>query len=490
MSISSLTNGTASVAQRALTANMDASAKALTQLASGNKNNRASEDSAAQAITAQLNALIGVLEKTADNAMQASSLIQLAASSQNKILDMLAKAEQLAAASASDALSDSDRAKTQQEFQRLMNSIDATASQTRWNGISLLSGGAGTLTVASAAVTTATATGVNAVANAFAAGLTTASGLINGSATSVSVQNNGSQYNISVTIGGQNFAATVSAPATAGTLTLTSTTDPRNTIQFTYDATSVSAITNATTFQSSLASLLGLDTGIGSTFSSTTTTMADATATSNISAITTGAATQAGTYALSYDTNTENFTLTNGNQVWQTTFATGDTAISFDNGVTVALAGTPAALTNSQLIFTVTTGSAVSLSFQVGEEASDTVSVSIGGATTATLGLSSANVLTVDSARAALTTVSNAIAAVTSVNAQIGAQQLELDYHQQVNTLAIENLSQARMVFNDTEMEKAMTDFTKYQVLSNVATAMLSQANRQISDVITQLTRQ
>jgi flagellin-like hook-associated protein FlgL len=260
-------------------------------------------------------------------------------------------------------------------------------------------------------------------------------------------------------------------------------------VTFTYDA-AVTAITDANSFQNTLASLVGLDTGIGSLFSSQTTTGDDANTTSNISSITAGAATAAGTYALSYNATTLEFMLTDGVNVETTTYIPGSNAVSFNSGVIVSLSDTPVALTNGQIVFTVNQGSAITLKFQVGELASDFITVSIGGTSVSNLGLSTANVLTVDNAQATLTTITRAIDTLTSINAQIGAQQLELDYRQQVNTVAVENLLQARMVFNDTEMEKAMTEFTKYQVLSNVATAMLSQANKQMSEVISQLTRQ
>jgi flagellin len=499
MSISSLTNTTASTAQRALSTNTTMLSKSLTQLATGLQNNRASDNASAQAISAKLNAVIKTLEQASRNTAQGGSLIQLVAGAQTQIIDMLTQAQVLAATSVSDALSSSDRAKSDAAYQKLLLQIDATANQTRWNGVALLNGGAGTVVqpgitgaVAAIASTGGGTLAAGITANTFNAGVVAGSstGFVSGVATDCSVVTNGSLYDVSMTVGNQVFKTTTGIPAGNALLTLTSTTDPRNTIAF-RATTSSAGITNADTFQSSLRSVLGVDTGNALSILSATSNLSQNTA-GNIGAITVGTSTAAGIYALSYVVATTTFSLTNGSEVQHIVWNGTDTSISFNNGVNVALlttAGAPTAFVNGQHVFSVVEGTAVALSFQVGELYSDTISLSISGLNTSTLGVSGTNVLSSSTASAAEVAIESAISAVTTSSAQLGAQQLQMTIRQAVNEISVENLGEALKSFRDTEMEKSMTNFTKFNVLSQVATAMLTQANQQLSQIITQLTR-
>jgi flagellin len=492
MGISSLTNTTAAGAQRALNLNSSKMSQALTQLSTGLRNNKALEGPSEQAIAAKLTALLGGLEQATRNAAQGAALIQLASGAQNQILGMLQQAKVMAITSASDALSSSDRAKTQTAFEKLMEQIDDTADQTRWNGVALLNGGSGTVSQPTAAVATAASTSLVNVANAFNSTFSVAAasvqGLVSGAVKDARVEANGAFYDVTIVIGEQTFKSTVSAPTSNGLLQVTSTGDGRNKIALAYNNGSVGGITNAATFESTLRSHLGLDTGIVATFSSVTSNTTQNTS-ANISTITAGAATAAGTYMLTYSTTDTTFRLSNGVQTWAAEFASGDTSVTFANGISVALLGTPASPTNSQHVFSVDRGSNVSLSFQVGELSTDTLTLSIAGSTLSSLGLSSASVTTITNANAALIAIDDAIEAVSNLNAELGAQQLQLEFRQSVNTITIENLGEARKIFQDTEFEKSMTAFTQYKVLAQVATSMLSQANQSASETISQLIR-
>lgn len=90
-------------------------------------------------------------------------------------------------------------------------------------------------------------------------------GNINGIAKSVSVTPSGGSYNVTLVIGDstgtQTFTARGVVVAAAGTLILTSSSNSSNVIALDYDDTSVSAISNAATFQSSFKTLLGLNPG-------------------------------------------------------------------------------------------------------------------------------------------------------------------------------------------------------------------------------------
>jgi flagellin len=495
MSVSSLTNTAASTAQRALGKNTDMLSKALTQLATGMANNKASDNPSDQAISAKLNAVIKTLEQASRNTAQGASLIQLVSGAQSQIIEMLTQAQVLAATSVSDALSASDRAKSDAAYQKLMAQIDATANQTRWNGVALLNGGAGTVVQPTVAVTASAASGGNPFAsipaNTFNAGINVSNtvGMVSGSVQSCSVVANGALYDVSVTIGLQTFKTTTAIPTANSVLRLTSVTDPRNTAAF--QATTVtSGLTDTTTFQAALRALLGLDTGAVMSLQSATSTVINNTA-NNVGAITSGTATAPGVYCLSYTAASTTFTLSDGVNVIHNVWNGTDTSVNFNNGVSVALtgAGAPTALTNGQHVFSISPGASVALNFQVGELATDTLVLTIPGLNSATLGLGGTNVLTSATAATAEVALITAINGVTSNNAQVGAQQLQMAIRKTVNDIAIENLNEALKTFRDAEMEKSMTEFTKYNVLTQVASSMLTQANQQMSQIITQLTR-
>lgn len=497
MAISSLTNTTASIAQRALSRNSDNLSKALSQLSTGLMNNRASDNAASQAISAKLNSTISTLEQASRNTAQGAALIQLVAGAQTQILDMLTQAQVLAATSTSDALSASDRAKADAAYQKLLAQIDNTANQTRWNGVALLNGGAGSVVQpgATGAVTASASNGGGTVATTipattFNAGINVSGtiGFVSGTVTAATVTSDGAYYDVSVTVGNQVFKVTTSAPANNAVLTLTSVADPRNKLAL-QAAGSTAGITSAATFQTALQAVFGLDTGNAMSLLSATSNVSQNTAT-NVGAITAGTATAAGIYGLTYNSTTRVFQLTNGANVWSVTWNGSDSSVTFDNGLNVALVNTSVnSFTNGQHVFSITQGTAVSLSFQVGELSTDTLSVSISGLNTSTLGVSGTNVLSSSSASTAQIAIATAINSVSTSNAQMGAQQLQLNLRQAVNNISIENLGEALKIFRDTEMEKSMTQFTKFSVLSQVATAMLTQANQTVSQIINQLTR-
>jgi flagellin len=126
--------------------------------------------------------------------------------------------------------------------------------------------------------------------------------------------------------------------------------------------------------------------------------------------------------------------------------------------------------------------SASAVNFQVGANASDTLSVTVGTLTTATIGggtgsvdVSSVNLST--GASAAITTIDNAIKALSSQRATLGADQNRFEHRIASLNVAVENLSASESRIRDTDMASEMANFTRSQVLTQAGTAMLAQAN-------------
>jgi len=94
------------------------------------------------------------------------------------------------------------------------------------------------------------------------------------------------------------------------------------------------------------------------------------------------------------------------------------------------------------------------------------------------------NISTQDSADAAITTINSALETVSAQRSALGAVQNRLDHT--INNLgaAAENLTAAESRIRDVDMAKEMMEFTKNNILTQAAQAMLAQANQQPQGVL------
>lgn len=124
------------------------------------------------------------------------------------------------------------------------------------------------------------------------------------------------------------------------------------------------------------------------------------------------------------------------------------------------------------------------VTFQIGANRGQTISFGIGDMRTAALGLANVDVSTASSASQALTSLDSAIKNVSSQRSKMGAVQNRLEHT--INNLqtASENLTAAESRIRDVDMAKEMMDFTKSNILSQAAQAMLAQANQQPQGVL------
>ncbi len=127
-----------------------------------------------------------------------------------------------------------------------------------------------------------------------------------------------------------------------------------------------------------------------------------------------------------------------------------------------------------------------SLTFQVGANDGQVVTLNIGQMDDVTLGVDAAKIdLTSQaSASAAITTIDSAISTVSSERAKLGAVQNRLEHTiNNLNTTS-ENLTASESRVRDVDMAKEMMEFTKNSILQQAATAMLAQANQQPQGVL------
>jgi flagellin len=116
--------------------------------------------------------------------------------------------------------------------------------------------------------------------------------------------------------------------------------------------------------------------------------------------------------------------------------------------------------------------------FQVGANASDTISVSISSVTSASLSLSGLDLTASGGASAAITALDTAISNVSANRGALGATQNR--FESVINNLQVttENLAASESRIRDTDYAQEMVTFTRHQILSQAGTAMLGQANQ------------
>ncbi|MGL4986461.1 MAG: flagellin [Treponemataceae bacterium] len=137
-----------------------------------------------------------------------------------------------------------------------------------------------------------------------------------------------------------------------------------------------------------------------------------------------------------------------------------------------------------------TVGRAMQL--QVGANVDQNAKVFIGTMTSLSLGLMGAqgtpdeklDITTSDNANMAIATLDSALRTVTKQRADLGAYQNRFEIAQKSIDNSAENLQAAESRIRDTDMAKAMVEYTKNQILVQSGTAMLAQANGRSQNVL------
>ena len=143
------TNIGASVAQAALAKNERALGAAMEQLSTGKRINAAGDDASGLAISARMTSQIRGLETSIRNANDAISMVDTAEGALDEITEMLQRIRELAVQSGTGTTHADDRTYMDAEFNALRDEIDRIASNTEWNGNTVIDGtrgSAGTVT--------------------------------------------------------------------------------------------------------------------------------------------------------------------------------------------------------------------------------------------------------------------------------------------------------------------------------------------------------
>ena len=153
MSLVINTNVASLNAQRSLTASGAELKTAMERLSSGKKINSASDDAAGFAIAERMTAQIRGLNMAAKNASDGLSMLATIENATNDITGMLHRMRELAVQGINDTNGTQDRAYLQLEVDALMEEINRVASDTQYNGKSVLNGSLANTVTAAGAIT-------------------------------------------------------------------------------------------------------------------------------------------------------------------------------------------------------------------------------------------------------------------------------------------------------------------------------------------------
>ena len=132
-------------------------------------------------------------------------------------------------------------------------------------------------------------------------------------------------------------------------------------------------------------------------------------------------------------------------------------------------------------------GSFTAQPLQIGEESTDTITVSVAALDAATMGVDSGtlDVTVAGGGTAAITAIDLAITTVSTQRAELGATQ-KYTLETTVNSLAIseENIRSSESAIRDADMSKEMVEFTRNNIMMQAGTAMLAQANQSSQSVL------
>ena len=157
------TNIAAINAQRNLNVTGGKMSKALEQLSSGLRINRAADDAAGLAISEKMRSQIRGMKMGLRNAQDGVSMIQTAEGALNETHAILQRMRELTVQAGSTILSTSDRTSVGEELLTLRNELDNIAIRSRFSGLNLLTGALSVQTVAAIPDIAGASTGVVAV---------------------------------------------------------------------------------------------------------------------------------------------------------------------------------------------------------------------------------------------------------------------------------------------------------------------------------------
>ncbi len=491
----------------------------LEKLSSGYRINRAADDAAGLAISEKMRAQITGLNRAVLNAQDGASLIQTAEGALTEVHDMLNRMVELATQSANGTIQADDRQKIEAEVTALKGEIDRISEATNFNGIQLLDGSLGGQSVnnleisgltfgANTPGTKATYVSTAIVAQTLEAGDTMTFNYGFDDGTSATVE-------FTISSDGNKMIAADGTEYATNTTNGQSTTDIGDALR--EELNKLSSVSTKFEVTNAAAALTFTAKEVGRTqpqLLSTSTTLVDAgTATTTTPAVTVTAGTddaKSYTYTVYDGTNEETAKFNVNGQSFIVVETTDQAKLFEDSGITAIVehtgggapaydrvAQTIASKTGLDVTNVDTTGAAAAglffrtesgegLTMQVGvsNENYDKITVKVDDMSAKGLGLTDISMASQETAAASLDKINFAIEKVSVNRGNLGALQNRLEHTMNNLNVTAENMTAAESRIRDVDMAKEMMDYTKNNVLSQAAQAMLAQANQQPQSVL------
>jgi len=537
-------------ANRNMGINSTAASKSMEKLSSGLKINKAGDDAAGLAISEKMRGQIRGLDQASANAQDGISMVQTAEGALNETSSILQRMRELSVQSSSGTNTDDDRKSIQGEVGQLKEEIDRIGNTTQFNTKALLngsqagangiSGGVNSTTGAVVAkltagkMTSGTALNTDMSATTLGTDTLTVDGQkidVNWDTLLTTAQKSQIQSDLSsatATTQGSIKDTLINAINTA----IDNSGKGVSHVSGYLDATNhmVLQSANAGTKSEVTLTTAATATSIGATVLSDTAGAVSAAANVGTS-IYSGTTVAAGAKAFGISVNGVPLTVTTTAAVTSgtTTMAAAATMLQTNVNTAITAANTASGKTAGQAGFVEASTVTVSddgrfnisspsgsvtfndndgktaandlglsqaqtqasgnggVTFQIGANKGQTITFGISDMRTTALGLSGADVSTAAGAAVAITSIDAATKSVSAERGKLGAISNRLEHTIANLGTSSENLTSAESRIRDVDMAKEMSAFSKNNILSQAAQAMLAQANQQPQQVLSLL---
>jgi flagellin len=427
--------------------------KSTNRLSTGLRINTAADDPSGLIASESYRAQLSSMDAALKNNQDAINYAKTAEGGLDETSRLLREARSLAVANGSSALDTTQKQANQTQLNNILQSIDRVSSNTQYGSIKLLNGSAGT----TAAVANKTAIDSANFTGSFDGEAITASGGVNVQVTTAATQ--------ATHTGTETGYTAATDTVGAGSFSLNGKT-------FSTDAaTTAAGLVQKINEASGETGVIAVqDTGTGTINLKTNGYGSDAkinlTDSAGIIQSAAGSASAAGVDAVaSVTVGTSTVVFDKGKGL--------DLKDSEGNSVRLTEGGNTAATYNSAIQLT-----AGLTKFQIGANAGQTTTLSIGNFSSSTLGVSGLDITGSDMA-SALDKIDSAIGNVSESRGRIGSfVRNTIESNVRSLNVAKENLSATESSVREVDVAEEMTNFTKQQILQQSGISMLAQANQ------------
>jgi flagellin len=485
MALNVISNYAANVAHRYLVDADAAASSSLAKLSSGQRVVSAKDDAASLAIGSRLNAQVQALRQASTNAVQATSMLQIADGAMSKISDILIRMKTLAVQAGSGQLSDTERGMLNTEYQSLLSEVDRIANATEFNGVHMVAGNATTATSLnnqtagnnfveaadgfqainfdSSVTSTSSPTAVFTFTYDSTSHVLTATNVTTGTSQGVDIGSSSIPVNTTQTITFGNLGLVVDLNSA---FNKSANIVPTAANTFSSDNTGQIETTSIT--------LTNINAAAVANVTSNTVSVDATTNTAAVLSLAAGTNTMTGTVDLS-TTGTKSVSLTDGTNSVDLSFNVTTGFVGADNAASMTVGDLGAVVLGTNTV------SNTSFSFKLGTgnvANVDTVTITVDPMTAQSLGLSTSSVDSITNAEAASDLITTALDRLNVGRANIGAAQNRLNFASGNLSITVENMEAARSNLLDLDIAAEMTNFTSKQILEQTGIAMLAQANQ------------